>query len=329
VCDVELACVTDIPLDRVIKIDCPACETFVSEIDKIDDCFREEREWTSVKRAALSHALRRKRTPRTYSDTNWPLLSTEEVFSNDWGKMLTLPNRFEQKNNAVRYLGDIEIDQGDVPSELRYGVWAFVGSASPKNCSDLFNDMINLKLVSIDLDVRPQTGVGSAAYPIRNARLTLEGWQLWQELREGRASSENGFIAMQFGDERLDRIIAEAVQGRVAGALGVRIERIDSPGKTRAGLIDNNMREAIEDAAFVLVELSHGNKGAYWEAGLAEGLRKPVIYLCEQSVWDSPQTRPHFDVNHRTTIMWDEDKADEFVEALTNTIRNSLRQRNT
>ncbi|RIJ16083.1 hypothetical protein D1227_05750 [Henriciella mobilis] len=132
---------------------------------------------------------------------------------------------------------------------------------------------------------------------------------------------------MQFGNERLDKFVEQSIQSAVAEHLGIQIHRIDSPGKTKAGLIDNNMREAIEDASFVLVELSHGNLGAYWEAGLAEGLGKPVIYLCEQAVWDDTKTRPHFDVNHRTTIMWDEAKPDEFVTTLVATIKNSLRHR--
>ena len=52
----------------------------------------------------------------------------------------------------------------------------------------------------------------------------------------------------------------------------------------------------------MLVDLTHDNSGAYWEAGYAEGLGKPVIYICEQTKFDSAKT--HFDTNHSTTIMW-------------------------
>jgi nucleoside 2-deoxyribosyltransferase len=90
------------------------------------------------------------------------------------------------------------------------------------------------------------------------------------------------------------------------------------------GVIDNIMREKIRDAAFVLVDLSHDNAGAYWEAGYAEGLGKPVLYLCEQNKFDESKT--HFDVNHCTTVMWGGSKSNEkFASDLQATLRNSLK----
>ncbi len=134
---------------------------------------------------------------------------------------------------------------------------------------------------------------------------------------------------MHFGDARLNDFVRNVLQVGVRTHLAVEVYRVDSHDKIEAGLIDNIMREAIEDAAFVLVELSHGNRGAYWEAGFAEGLRKPVIYLCEQAIWDDKDhpNRPHFDVNHRTTIMWNENEPEKFIEALVATIKNSLRNK--
>ena len=38
---------------------------------------------------------------------------------------------------------------------------------------------------------------------------------------------------------------------------------------SRAGVIDNIMRIEVRDAKFVLVDLTHDNNGAYWEAGYA------------------------------------------------------------
>ncbi len=55
----------------------------------------------------------------------------------------------------------------------------------------------------------------------------------------------------------------------------------------------------------MIAELSHDNSGAYWEAGYAEGLGKPVIYICEQKKFDEKGT--HFDTNHCTTVFWDRD----------------------
>ena len=91
---------------------------------------------------------------------------------------------------------------------------------------------------------------------------------------------------------------------------------------SKAGVIDNIMRIAVRDAKFVLVDLTHDNNGAYWEAGYAEGLGKPVIYLCEQGKFDAEKT--HFDTNHCTTVPWDRNDEEDFKSRLTATLNRSL-----
>jgi nucleoside 2-deoxyribosyltransferase len=54
---------------------------------------------------------------------------------------------------------------------------------------------------------------------------------------------------------------------------------------------------------FLIADLTCGNQGAYWEAGYAEGLGKPVIYTCNKSYFDKEGT--HFDTNHHQTVLWD------------------------
>ena len=90
----------------------------------------------------------------------------------------------------------------------------------------------------------------------------------------------------------------------------------------RAGVIDNIMRIQIRDSAFVIADLTHDNYGAYWEAGYAEGLGKPVIYICEKTKFDEKKT--HFDTNHCTTILWSEDDPEGFGKELIATLRRSL-----
>jgi hypothetical protein len=227
-------------------------------------------------------------------------------------------------DNAIRYLGDEEISTGDLHFETPIGLWAVVGAATERSLANLLMDMVAEGLLSEDATVEQEFG---GRISVTNARLSLKGWQRFDAIRRGDTRSKDGFIAMQFGDDRLDAFVRAVIQEGIKNALGRNVLRVDNPDRLEAGLIDNIMREAIEDAAFVLVELSHGNRGAYWEAGFAEGLRKPVIYLCEKAVWDDPARKPHFDVNHRTTIMWDEAKPDEFLAALIATIKNSVRDK--
>ena len=76
-----------------------------------------------------------------------------------------------------------------------------------------------------------------------------------------------------------------------------------------AGLIDDRMRVEIRSADFIVADLTHDSPGAYWEAGFAEGLGKPVIYTCEQTKFQTSRT--HFDTNHHLTIVWDTKDPDQ------------------
>ena len=91
----------------------------------------------------------------------------------------------------------------------------------------------------------------------------------------------------------------------------------------QSGVIDNYLRATIRDAAFVICDLTHDNHGAYWEAGYADALDKPVIYICEKSKFDKEQS--HFDTNHCTTIFWEKDSDNsDFRQQLIATLRRSL-----
>ena len=81
---------------------------------------------------------------------------------------------------------------------------------------------------------------------------------------------------MQFNDSELDAFVKDIVKPAVKEGIGYDL--VDMNDVARAGIIDNIMRTQIRDAAFVIVDLTHENSGAYWEAGYAEGLGKPVIY---------------------------------------------------
>ena len=130
--------------------------------------------------------------------------------------------------------------------------------------------------------------------------LTLEGWEYYEREAKGRLSGKLGFLAMKFGDGTLEALATDVIKPGVHEAIGYRVVDIRERGK--AGVIDNLLRAQIRDLAFVLVDLTHDNYGADWEAGYAEGLGKPVIYLCEKTKFDAAKT--HFDTNHSTTVIW-------------------------
>ena len=124
---------------------------------------------------------------------------------------------------------------------------------------------------------------------------------------------------MKFGDEELNAML-ETVFRVSAKRAGFDLFKLDD--NPCAGLIDDRMRVEIRASDFVIADLSHNNLGAYWEAGYAEGLGKPVIYTCEKSKFTTSKT--HFDTNHHLTIIWDLADPDLAREQLTQTIRATL-----
>jgi nucleoside 2-deoxyribosyltransferase len=126
-------------------------------------------------------------------------------------------------------------------------------------------------------------------------------------------------MAMPFGDALLDRMFSECFKPAVART-GFDLRRIiDNPP---AGLIDDRLRVEIRRSRFVVCELTKRNPGAYWEAGFAEGLGRPVIYTCEKTYFRTEGT--HFDTNHCHTVLWIGDNLPEAAEQLKATIRATL-----
>jgi nucleoside 2-deoxyribosyltransferase len=114
-------------------------------------------------------------------------------------------------------------------------------------------------------------------------------------------------------------MLAEVFRPAAAQA-GFKLFKLDDVPK--AGLIDDRLRIEIQASDFVVADLSHDNLGAYWEAGYAEGLGKPVIYTCEQAKFEA--TKTHFDTNHHLTIVWDSEHPEDAGSALKATIRATL-----
>jgi len=158
-------------------------------------------------------------------------------------------------------------------------------------------------------------------YTLMRATPSIRGWEFYRDLLGAGSRSRLAFMAMRFGDGELDMIFRDHFKPAVKRA-GFDLVRLDE--RPKAGLIDDRLRLEIRRSRFLLAELSDGNAGAYWEAGYAEGLGRPVIYTCRKEVFDNPEKRPHFDTNHHTTIIWDPSNLGEAAEKLVTTIRVTL-----
>jgi hypothetical protein len=176
-------------------------------------------------------------------------------------------------------------------------------------------------LVSMDyVTYKPPEGIGTDGIPSGKVAygITPNGWKRVDELRKTNLNSNKAFMAMKFGDEEMDCIFLNTFKPAVKQT-GFELFKLDE--KPVAGLIDDRMRVEIRTSRFLVADLTHGNLGAYWEAGFAEGLGKHVIYTCKKSVFEDENTRPHFDINHHLTIVWDPDDLQVAADNLKATIR--------
>ena len=126
-------------------------------------------------------------------------------------------------------------------------------------------------------------------------------------------------MAMKFGVPELDNIYQNTFKP-AARAAGFELVRLDE--NPEAGLIDSRLRVEIQSSDFLVADLTHENNGAYWEAGYAEGLGKPVIYTCENEKFKKDKS--HFDTNHHLTVAWDTNNPDAAGEELKAVIRATL-----
>lgn len=248
--------------------------------------------------AKVSFGLRRMQTRH-----NSPLLTSDLLKRLVEETELPLPR--EQADNLVIWLGNqLRGRTGGIIGKLKaVKVAGITGATTEDDANSILRQLKEVRLIEFD------NGYG----------LSLKGWDKFFELERTVVDSRIAFMAMPFGDDLLDRVYREYFRPAVKQT-GFDLRRIDDD--PRAGLIDHRLRVEIRRSRFLIAELTGGNKGAYWEAGFAEGLGRPVFYSCRDDVFKARGT--HFDTEHCHTIRWKEDQLDEAARELKETIRATL-----
>jgi hypothetical protein len=150
-------------------------------------------------------------------------------------------------------------------------------------------------------------------------RIMARGWQRAEELRRAHVSSRFAFFARRFANPNLDLMFEQCLAPAVAQT-GFELRTVTQV----AGLIDSIIEDEIRRCRFLIADLSDNNAGAYWEAGFAEGLSKPVIYICADKDEDGNPKSTHFDTDHRHTVRWDLSNVAQTAQRLKAVIRNTL-----
>ena len=132
------------------------------------------------------------------------------------------------------------------------------------------------------------------------ARPTAAGWAEIDKLSRPLSDSSQAFIAMWFHESTNDAYvkgIAPAIS-----ATGYRPIRIDK--KEHNNKIDDEIIAEIRRSRFLVADFTCEPKnvrgGVYYEAGFAQGLGIPVIWLCK----DTSIEELHFDTRQYAHIVW-------------------------
>lgn len=281
---------------------CPRCGDYFLSYDLIiflPEMLSKDDEKIAILSYAIKKRQREQYPPRLDKEIVENILKTK------------LPNPSEQADNLILWLGEAgeRLGPGEILDIEPITHQSIIGARTENGFALIVEHLFNDGLVKGHLD-------GSH---IIDATLSFSGWKYFEQLKRGKSDSRKAFMAMKYGDLALERVVEDVFKPAVAQA-GFHLFRLDE--RPKAGLIDDRLRVEIRTSKFLIADLTHENAGAYWEAGYAEGLGKPVIYTCERSKFRRDKT--HFDTNHHLTIIWDKEQPEDAANTLKATIRATL-----
>jgi hypothetical protein len=309
VCQTLLTNNVDAPHTRTYFIKCPRCGEYRLTFEAAS-VLRQEFERHGLRWAITSHAIR-----RMFVEGNEPHLVNQAWLQSVWANEV-LPRPQEQADIFLQYLGVAEVAPGDwvrcSPQHLG-GILGTADKPEHKEIEKFFYVVERLRSKKLVEQIPLPDSDGMISF-----RLSFDGWERFEELRRGSGDSRVAFMAMGYGNPQVDRAYSSFV-GAVHQT-GFVLRRLDQ--KPKAGLIDLRMRVEIRSAKFLVADLTDENRGAYWEAGFAEGLTKKVYYTCEAAKFE--QVKTHFDTEHLFTIKWAAANMVEALDELKAAIRNDF-----
>jgi hypothetical protein len=311
VCKIALDEFTSLGNGSIATIKCPNCGSYnlADEYYK-DHLTRSVGGLDDRQRATLSFAIR-----RLQSGARIPCVAQDEA--DNILRSTSLPTAHDQLSNLILYLGQELSEPGDRVDIEAQVLRAALGSITTRGASWIISQAKGRNLV--EGMIRNSTFEGDIV--LAASTLTIDGWARFHELQTSIPDCKKAFMAMKFGDEEMNRVFFDCLR---PAALRAGYELVKLDDTPRAGLIDDRLRLEIRTARFLIADLTHANPGAYWEAGFAEGLGRPVIYTCKESVFSDASSRPHFDTNHHLSIQWDLSDLSAAADRLTATIRATL-----
>ena len=153
-----------------------------------------------------------------------------------------LPTPAEQMNNFVLWLGDNIPGLGEMVDINGLFMQAEIGARTQNGVDAIVDYLVEKNFVQ-------EQKIGTAPDEPRQFKLTLklEGWEYYENMKRGSLSSRKAFMAMEYGNEELDEIVAKYFRPAVKAA-GFDLSRLDEVLK--AGLIDDRLKVEIRTSRF-------------------------------------------------------------------------------
>jgi hypothetical protein len=146
--------------------------------------------------------------------------------------------------------------------------------------------------------------------------ITPKGWNFLENLTTPSSNSSTAFVAMWF-DESVHPAWLHAISPAIdeAGYRPIRIDKVEHNNR-----IDDEIVAAIRACKFIVADFTGQRGGVYFEAGLAQGLGKQVIWLCRKDELD----KVHFDTRQYNFIRWQADNLPQLKADLKNRIEATI-----
>jgi hypothetical protein len=192
----------------------------------------------------------------------------------------------------------------DGPKEVNPAIVSIVGAVNEDDIVWVANNLVDLGYIKCT-ESPPGSYYGL---------LTGAGWQRVDELRKSSRAFSHAFFAGKKDNADL-MVLAEKCLAAAVLDTGFRLLSPLRDASEINGIIEDEIRRS----RFVVADISDGDGGAYWAAGLAEGLGKPVIYLCHTT-----KKNTAFAVGLRRVVTWNLKTFEQTAAAVKAAIRNAV-----
>ena len=191
------------------------------------------------KAAILSHAIR-----KLHKADGW--VTIDETFVKNVLENNTLPTPAEQADNLIIWLGENLNEVGETIDIELQNFQAVIGTKSPTGVSFIIKSLWTRGILE-GIEVESY----GTPFTLSRATLSFQGWQYYEELMRGITDSRKAFMAMEYGDPELDKIVDNYFRHAVS-LTGFELIRLNDPDRQKAGLIDDRMRVEIRTSRFLI-----------------------------------------------------------------------------